>query len=97
MEKNVKILICTENAEERKKLTQSLASHGFSLTEVSFDFHNSPYFDGFTTEYEDKFKVIANDVRMDIRCCMSFVPYQNVAKVVSMTGTPSNQFTFIVA
>ncbi len=37
MEKNVKILICTENAEERKKLTQSLASHGFSLTEECAD------------------------------------------------------------
>lgn len=31
-----------------------MTNHGFTLTEVSFDLHNSPYFDGFTTEYEEK-------------------------------------------
>lgn len=31
-----------------------MTNHGFSLTEISLDFHHSPYFDGFTTEYEEK-------------------------------------------
>ncbi len=31
-----------------------MTNHGFSLTEVSLDLHHSPYFDGFTTEYEEK-------------------------------------------
>ena len=31
-----------------------MTNHGFSLEEVSLDFHNSIFFDGVTTEYEDR-------------------------------------------
>lgn len=31
-----------------------MTNHGFSLAEVSLDFHQSPYFQGITTEYEDR-------------------------------------------
>lgn len=31
-----------------------MTNHGFALTEVSVDFHHSAYFDGITTEYEEK-------------------------------------------
>lgn len=31
-----------------------MTNHGFALEEVSLDFHNSRYFDGITTEYEEK-------------------------------------------
>lgn len=31
-----------------------MTNHGFSLTEISLDLHNSPLFDGVTTEYEEK-------------------------------------------
>lgn len=31
-----------------------MTNHGFSLEEISLDFHGSKYFDGITTEYEDK-------------------------------------------
>lgn len=33
---------------------KEMTNHGFSLTEVSLDFHQSPYFQGITTEYEDR-------------------------------------------
>lgn len=31
-----------------------MTNHGFSLEAISLDFHNSIYFDGVTTEYEDR-------------------------------------------
>lgn len=31
-----------------------MTNHGFSLTEVSLDFHDSIFFDNITTEYEDR-------------------------------------------
>lgn len=31
-----------------------MTNHGFALTEVSLDYHNSDYFDGISTEYEEK-------------------------------------------
>ena len=31
-----------------------MTNHGFALTALSLDFHNSPYFDNITTEYEDR-------------------------------------------
>lgn len=31
-----------------------MTNHGFALTEVSLDYHHSAYFDGISTEYEEK-------------------------------------------
>ncbi len=31
-----------------------MTNHGFTLMETSLDFHNSAFFDGITTEYEDR-------------------------------------------
>lgn len=48
------ILLRTDAASLMEFSLVEMTNHGFSLAEVSFDLHNSPYFDGFTTEYEEK-------------------------------------------
>lgn len=48
------VFVRTDSASLMEFTLTEMTNHGFSLTEVSFDFHNSPYFDGFTTEYEEK-------------------------------------------
>ena len=48
------IFLRTDAASLMEFSLTEMTNHGFSLTEISLDLHNSPYFDGFTTEYEEK-------------------------------------------
>lgn len=48
------ILVRTDAASLMEFTLTEMTNHGFSLVEVSFDLHSSEYFDGFTTEYEEK-------------------------------------------
>ena len=48
------ILFRTDNRPLYDYTLATMAASGFTLAETSTDFHNSPYFDGVTTEYEDK-------------------------------------------
>lgn len=48
------ILVRTDAASLMEFTLTEMTNHGFSLREVSFDLHQSEYFDGFTTEYEEK-------------------------------------------
>ena len=48
------IFLRTDAASLMEFSLTEMTNHGFSLTEISLDLHNSPCFDGFTTEYEEK-------------------------------------------
>ena len=48
------IFLRTDAASLMEFSLTEMTNHGFSLTEISLDLHSSPYFDGFTTEYEEK-------------------------------------------
>ncbi len=51
---NGEIFLRTDAASLMEFSLTEMTNNGFFLKEVSLDFHNSPYFDGVTTEYEDK-------------------------------------------
>lgn len=54
LSENGEIFLRTDAASLMEFSLVSMTNCDFSLEEVSFDFHESPYFDHITTEYEDK-------------------------------------------
>ena len=48
------ILLRTDAASLFEFTLTEMTNHGFALDEVSLDFHHSPYWDGISTEYEEK-------------------------------------------
>ena len=54
LSENGEIFLRTDAASLMEFSLVSMTNCDFSLEEVSFDFHESPYFDYITTDYEDK-------------------------------------------
>ena len=52
----------TDNKELFEFSIISLNEKGYLIKEITFDLHNSSYFDHITTEYEDKFSLNGNNI-----------------------------------
>ncbi|MEG0874903.1 MAG: tRNA (guanosine(46)-N7)-methyltransferase TrmB [Clostridiales bacterium] len=52
--KNGDVFFRTDVRQLMEFTLTEMTNNGFSLVDVSLDFHNSEFFDGITTEYEDK-------------------------------------------
>ena len=52
----------TDNKELFEFSIVSLNECGYSIKEISLDLHNSEFFDGITTEYEDRFSLRGNNI-----------------------------------
>ena len=66
------ILLRTDAVSLMEFSLVEMTNHGFSLAEVSFDLHNSPYFDGFTTEYEEKKSIFNGSMYFIFICYICF-------------------------